>query len=118
MSNSHRSYAALVSSLALWLALSISGFAQSDTAQISGFVKDPTGSVVPKANVTIKNEATGLERKTTTNESGYYVVPNLPPGLYAVTVEATGFKKAVKTENKLDANIATTVDIALEVGTV
>ncbi len=118
MSNSHRAYAALVSSLALWLALSISGFAQSDTAQISGFVKDATGAVVPKASVTIKNEATGLERKTTTNESGYYVVANLPPGFYTVTVEATGFKKAVKTQNKLDANIATTVDVALEVGTV
>ncbi len=50
MSNSHRAYAALVSSLALWLALSISGFAQSDTAQISGFVKDATGAVVPTAS--------------------------------------------------------------------
>ncbi len=66
--------------------------------------------------MTIRNQATGLERKTKTNESGYYVVANLPPGFYAVTIEATGFKKAVRTDNKLDANIASTVDVALDVG--
>ena len=54
--------------------------AQSDSGVVVGFVKDPSGAVVPKAKVTIRNEATGVERQTTTNESGYYVVPNLPPG--------------------------------------
>ena len=93
-------------------------FAQSDTAQISGFVKDPTASVVPGASVTITNEATGLERKTATNESGYYVVSSLPPGFYTVTVEATGFKKFVKTRNKVDPNLAATIDAALAVGAV
>ncbi len=107
---------ALVSVLALGLVFSVPASAQSDTAQISGYVRDATGAVVPKASVTIKNEATGLERKTQTNDSGYYVVASLPPGLYTVTAESAGFKKAVKTENKLDANIATTVDATLEVG--
>ena len=92
--------------------------AQSDTAQISGFVRDPSAAVIPDASVTVTNEATGLERKTKANESGYYVVPNLPPGFYTVSVEATGFKRFVKTRNKLDANLPATVDVTLEVGAV
>ncbi len=92
--------------------------AQSDTTQISGFVKDPTGSVVPNAGVSIRNETTGLERKIRTNENGYYVASSLPPGFYTMTVEVQGFKKYVKTQNKLDSNIPSTVDANLEVGTV
>src|SRR5574341_1084445 len=89
--------------------LCVPSFAQSDTASISGFVKDPTSSVVPNASVVIKNETTLFERRTTTNENGYYVVTTLPPGFYTVTVEAAGFKKFEKTRNKLDSNISTTV---------
>ena len=75
--------------------------AQSDLGSISGFVRDPSAATVPNAKVTVKNE-TGLERQTTTNESGYYVVTNVPPGLYSVAVEASGFKKFDSTNNKLD----------------
>jgi hypothetical protein len=105
-----------ISVAALLLFVAAIAVAQSDTAQISGFVKDPTGAVVPSASVSIRNEATSLERKATTNESGYYVVSGLPPGYYTVSVEATGFKKYIKTQNKLDPNINPTVDIALDVG--
>jgi hypothetical protein len=97
---------------------SLVSFAQSDTAQISGFVKDPAQAVVPNASVTIRNEATGLTRNTATNEAGYYVIPSLPPGYYTVTVEAPGFKKFVKTQNKLDPGIALSVSADLEVGAV
>ncbi len=93
-------------------------FAQSDLAQISGFVRDPSAAVVPNATVTVTNEATNAERKTQTNESGYYVVPNLPPGYYTISVEAAGFKKFVRTRNKLDANLPLTVDVTLDVGAV
>lgn len=48
--------------------------AQSDLGSISGFVKDPTGATVPNATVTVKNEATGTERRVVSNESGYYTV--------------------------------------------
>jgi len=91
---------------------------QSDSAQMSGYVRDATGSGVPNSTIAIKNEGTGLERRATTNESGYYVVSALPPGFYTVTVEATGFKKFQKSQNKLDPNIAATVDLNLEVGAV
>jgi hypothetical protein len=89
---------------------------QSDTASITGFVRDPSSAVVPNASVVIRNEATGLERRATTNESGYYIVSSLPAGFYTVSVEAQGFKKFEKTQNKLDPNIASTVDAQLQVG--
>jgi hypothetical protein len=96
--------------------MSINLFAQSDNAQISGFIKDPQGSVVPGATIVIKNEASNFERTAKTNDSGYYVISALPPGFYTVTVEAGGFKKFQQSRKKLDPNIATTVDATLEIG--
>src|SRR5690349_18459423 len=111
-----RSWSAAALTIVMLLAVTSILFAQSDTAAISGFVKDATGATVPNATVNIKNEATGLERKAVTNESGYYIVPNLPPGFYSVRVEASGFKRFESTNNKLDPNIATTVNADLQVG--
>ena len=98
------------------LSFSLSLFAQSDTATIAGTVRDPSSGSVPSATVIVRNEATGLERRATSNDAGYYSVSNLPPGTYTVVVEAPGFKKYEKTNNKLDANIASTVDALMTVG--
>src|SRR5688500_13976868 len=67
---------------ALLIILTSPMYAQSDTAAITGIVRDQTGGVVPNANVLARNEATGLERRATTNQDGYYIVTNLPPGQY------------------------------------
>jgi hypothetical protein len=91
------------------------GFAQTDLGSISGFVKDPSGAVIPKAKVTVKNES-GLERQASTNDSGYYTVTNIPPALYTVTVEVAGFKKYESSANKLDASAALSMDVTLTVG--
>jgi Carboxypeptidase regulatory-like domain/TonB-dependent Receptor Plug Domain len=90
--------------------------AQSDVGSIGGFVRDPSGGVIPKAKVVVKNEATGEEHSASTNDSGYYTVTNLPPSLYAVTVEAAGFKKFDSTHNKLDPNTTLSLDASLTVG--
>src|SRR5207245_10421559 len=58
----------------------------------------------------------GVERQTTTNESGYYVISNVPPGLYAMTVEAQGFQKFESTNNKLDPAADLVIDASLAVG--
>lgn len=92
--------------------------AQSDNAQISGFIRDATGSIVPMAIVAIRNESTTVQRQTTSNDSGYYVFSAVPPGYYTMAVEATGFKRFQKSQNKLDPNIPTTVDAQLEIGTI
>src|SRR5690242_14250774 len=101
----------------VFVLLSPAVFAQSDAGSIVGFVKDPSGSVVPGAKVVAKNEATGIDRTVNTNDSGYYVVSNVPPGFYAITVEANGFKKFEITHNKLDPSSTLSIDASLTVGT-
>src|ERR1035441_983512 len=89
--------------------------AQSDLGSISGFVKDPSGAIVPRAKVSLKNES-GLERQGATNDSGYYAVTNIPPGFYIIRVEVAGFKTYESAGNKLDASGALSADITLTVG--
>ncbi len=100
------------------LVFAVAGFAQTDTGSIGGYVKDPSGQTVPKATVTIKNEGTNEVRTLTTNEAGYYVAPNLPPGLYTVAAEASGFKRFESRQNKLDSNTSLSLDASLTVGNV
>jgi hypothetical protein len=90
-------------------------FAQSDLGTISGFVKDSSGATVAGAKVVIQNK-TGLERNVTTNEAGYYTVTNIPPGLYTLVVEATGFQKYESNDNKLDPSGHLGIDATLTVG--
>ena len=67
-------------------------WAQESTARLLGTVTDPTGAVVPAANIAARNTATGLTRKTVANESGDYAIPLLPIGQYTVTADSAGFK--------------------------
>ncbi|MCI0388592.1 MAG: carboxypeptidase-like regulatory domain-containing protein [Acidobacteria bacterium] len=53
-----------------------------------------TGAVLPDAKITAKNQATGLERPAfKTTKDGVFVVPNLSPGIYTVTIESPNFKR-------------------------
>ena len=107
-----------VQTLAIVFLLTASIQAQSDYGSITGFIRDPSGAVIPGAKVTIKNEGTGEERVITANDSGYYVMPNLQPGYYIVTAESHGFKKFVSNHNKLNPNTTLSVDASLVVGNV
>jgi hypothetical protein len=90
-------------------------FAQSDLGTISGYVKDPSGATVSGTKVTLRNQS-GLERQTTTNDSGFYTVTNLPRGLYTLVVEAAGFQRYESKDNKLDAAANLVIDVPLLVG--
>src|SRR5215510_16449859 len=103
---------------ALWLAISIAGFAQSDNTQISGFVKDTTGAVIAGAKITAKNETNGLERSATSNGEGYYIITQLPSGFYTMSAEASGFKLYKETGKKLDPNVPAKLDVSLQAGQV
>ncbi len=83
---------------------------------ISGTVKDPSGSVVASASVTVKETSTGLSHQTHTNSKGYYTFPVLPVGHYVLDVKATGFGKYERNEIVLDTNAALTLDALLKVG--
>ncbi|MGE0882332.1 MAG: carboxypeptidase regulatory-like domain-containing protein [Blastocatellales bacterium] len=102
----------------LWLMLSLTAFAQSDNTQISGFVRDQAGAVIAGAKVTIKSETKSLERTATTNSEGYFVITTLPPDLYTVTVEASGFKQFQEKSRKLDPNLPARIDVSLQPGQV
>ncbi|MBA2733210.1 MAG: carboxypeptidase regulatory-like domain-containing protein, partial [Acidobacteria bacterium] len=90
--------------------------AQSNAADLQGFVRDPQGSVVQNATVTARNLATNLSRTATTNDEGFYQIVSLPPGDYEVTVEAPNFKKAVLTDVKLTVGQRADIDVPLEIG--
>src|SRR5258708_22959831 len=75
--------------------------AQTSTSEITGTVRDSTGAVVPGANVTATNEATGVGHSQTTTNAGLYAFPALPAGSYTIAVEITGFKTNKKTGNLL-----------------
>src|SRR5205823_5951205 len=67
------------------------------------------------AKVTVRNNS-GVERQTTTNQSGYYSITNVPSGVYTMTAEAGGFKTYQTTGNKLDPSANLAIDAALTVG--
>lgn len=97
--------------------LTLSALAQDAVSTLRGTVTDPNGGVVPTATVTIENQETGLNRRTAvTNNSGEYVFTSLTPGLYRITVEAGGFKKAVKENVRLTVGATQDLPFSLEVG--
>jgi hypothetical protein len=106
--------------LCLCLAIGCAGIGWSQTvnATLLGTVTDSSGAVVPSAKITITETQTGIAHNTQTNESGNYSVPNLPPGVYAVTVEANGFKKETRKEINLLVDTNTRVDVQLQPGSV
>src|SRR5215470_17895285 len=81
-------------SLALLLAL-VPGHlaAQAVSGTVLGIVKDASGAAVVNAKVVIASAETGVTRTVLTNAGGDYEAPSLPPGVYSVSVEMSGFKK-------------------------
>src|SRR5437867_5579688 len=70
----------------------VDGWAQA-TAQISGTATDSSGAVLPGAEITATQTETGIVRNTVSNETGSYVLPNLPLGSYRLEVSLPGFRK-------------------------
>jgi hypothetical protein len=79
-------------------------------------VFDATGAVLSGATVVVKNNATGAEFKMNTASNGTYTIPSLGSGIYIITVDAQGFKKAVVRDVKIDAGVPATANITMEIG--
>jgi outer membrane receptor protein involved in Fe transport len=103
--------------VAILLTASVSVLAQS-TAVVRGTVSDPTGAVIPNATITVRDQATSLERTAQTDSEGHYQVAALPVGTYRIEVKANGFQTG--TVPALAVEVATTVvqNFQLQVGDV
>src|SRR5262245_22608280 len=66
-------------------------FGQAEQGTITGVVTDPSGAVVAGATVTATNTATGFKRTATSSGNGAYFIPALPPAVYDITVDKSGF---------------------------
>ncbi|MSO30843.1 MAG: carboxypeptidase regulatory-like domain-containing protein [Acidobacteria bacterium] len=97
------------------LVTSVPAWAQA-TAQLSGSVKDQSGAVLPGVTVTATQTDTGFTRTVVTDDSGAYVMPNLPTGPYKLDVSLQGFKSYLQTGIVLRVGETPTINAALAVG--
>src|SRR5437588_1531597 len=86
------------------------------TGRIAGTVKDTKGAVIAGAEITVVSRATGEERKVIADTTGDYAVPLLPPGIYRVSIKASGFKQTVFEDVQVNITQTTVVNADLEVG--
>jgi len=94
-------------------------YAQSTTGgNISGTVRDPSGAIVPNAEVTIKEENTGFTRVVNTGSDGIYSAQSLPVGRYTVSTAPQGFKTTVASNLELNVSQNLVVNLTVEVGQV
>ncbi len=84
-------------------------------AQLNGSVRDEGGGVIAKAAIALREVDTNLVYTAATNESGFYVLPNLPPGRYELKIAYTGFSNYTQTGIVLTVGQNATLDVVLKV---
>src|SRR5215467_4398689 len=104
----------LISSLTL---ASTTVWAQA-TAQITGTIHDPSGAVLPGVEVKVTQTETGISRSTISNETGTFVLPNLPTGPYKLEAALAGFRTYVQNNIVLQVNSNPTINVTMEIGQV
>jgi outer membrane receptor protein involved in Fe transport len=93
-------------------------FAQTEGARISGRVADPSDAVIVGAECKITNLETNVSATTTTNEDGIYVISNLRPATYQLTVQKEGFRTVVQPNLQLYVQDAVNENFTLALGLV
>jgi hypothetical protein len=93
-------------------------FAQFETSEVIGTVRDASQRPVSKAAVTVTNQETGIAAKTITDDAGNYNLFNVKAGRYTITVEAPGFSKFSSPDVAIAVNARQRVDATLQVGSV
>lgn len=86
------------------------------TGTIVGTVTDPSGAIIPKVRITVRNVATNAQRQVETNADGDYTVTLLPPAEYEVTAEIARFRPSVYGNLNLDVDQTARVDFILQIG--
>jgi hypothetical protein len=90
----------------------------AQTAQVTGRVTDSTDAVIPDVAVNMISISTGISRKTSTNDLGYYTIPLLQPGSYRMVVQKQGFRSISRAPIQLSVDQIARIDLRLEVGEV
>jgi hypothetical protein len=90
--------------------------AQTVFGSMAGSVTDPTGAVIPNAQIQAKDEVTGTVRETVSTSAGAYHFTQLPIGRYDITVTAPGFQNETLTGVQVNLQITTALNITLQVG--
>jgi Carboxypeptidase regulatory-like domain len=85
----------------------------SYAAQVRGVVKDQSGAMIPKATVTITNDATGISAMAHTDDHGLYILTGLRPAVYTIKVDSSGFRPAEEKNVVLQVDQQTTIDFTL-----
>jgi len=98
------------------LLVALGAFAQVQNGQFTGTVTDPSGAAIPNAKVTVTNMGTNLSVTTASNQSGLYVVRELPVGTYKISAEVKGFKTTTDSNLALNAGTIQRVDFRMELG--
>ena len=96
---------------ATWLA----GQSQSNTADLTGYIRDQSGAVLPGVSITAAQIETGFTRTTVSEDSGNYRLVLLPPGSYQVRAELPGFATKVQQGVNLTVGQVANLDLVLEV---
>jgi hypothetical protein len=104
--------------LTLIVSIAPAAWSQNVSATLRGTVRDAGGAVLAGATVVVENNGTGVTHSTTTNSTGNYVVLQLPPATYSVTVSAKGFEPSKFTGIILNVDQEAHIDATLAVGNV
>lgn len=88
------------------------------TGSISGYVRDPSGSAIVHSAIKAVSTEQQLTRSTLTDDTGYYALLALPPGIYQLTMESAGFEKQVQSGVTLSTGQSLRLDVAMKVGAV
>jgi Carboxypeptidase regulatory-like domain len=88
------------------------------TGSISGVITDPSGAVIPGANVTAIATSTNIQRTTVTDSKGFYSFPALSVDHYDVSARLAGFRDFLDKNITIDANSQVRVDIKMQLGNV
>jgi hypothetical protein len=100
----------------LFLLFGFSSIAVAQQAGIVGTITDQTGAVVSQGTVTAKEVATGASHQATTNDLGQYTISDLDVGVYQVVIEKSGFRRGIVDQVKLEVQLITRVDFAMQLG--
>src|SRR5262245_19677415 len=100
-----------------FIGLAVSLHAQV-AGSISGFIKDPTGAVLPGASVTAVLTGQQLTRTAVADATGFFSMLSMQPGIYEITTTASGFEKQVQEGVRLTSGESLRVDVTLKVGSV